>query len=301
MRTAIVTGANGGIGFHAALQLAKGGAHVVLGCRDSARGNEALRRILAQAANANVELMLLDLSSLSSVRSFASQFKEKNPSLDLLVNNAAVMALPERRLSADGYELQFATNHLGHFLLTAELMSHLLKGSSPRVVTVSSIAHRYGKLELDDLQADKNYEGWAAYGTSKLANLLFSFEMARRLEATRLPLLSVAAHPGVAKTNILSSGPQMGRKVFRTYLSEFFTNLFAQTDAQGALPILHACNNPAVKNGDYYGPDGFMEVAGSPRKVAAKPHAHDAELAKKLWAISESLTGTTLLSGKDSL
>lgn len=295
MRTAIVTGANGGIGFHTALQLAKDGAQVVLGCRDSTRGNEAVKRIVAQAPNAHVMLMLLDLSSLSSVRSFASQFKENYPNLDLLINNAAVMALPERKLSADGYELQFATNHLGHFLLTSELMSHLLQGSSPRVVTVSSIAHRYGKLILHDLQAEKNYEGWAAYGASKLANLLFSFEMARRLSASRIPLLSLAAHPGVAKTNILSSGPQMGRKVFRTYISEFFTNLLAQTDAQGALPILAACNDPTAENGDYYGPDGIMEIAGAPRKVEARPHARDAELAKKLWAVSESLTGTTLL------
>ncbi len=296
MRTAIVTGANGGIGFHAALQLAKDGARVVLGCRDRARGNDAIKRILEQAPNANVELMLLDLSSLNSVRSFASQFKDKNPSLDLLVNNAAVMALPERTLSADGYELQFATNHLGHFLLTAELLPLLLQGSSPRVVTVSSIAHRYGKLKLDDLQAEKNYEGWAAYGTSKLANLLFSFEMARRLNNAGLPLLSVAAHPGVAKTNILSSGPQMGRKVFRTYLSEFFSNFFAQTDAQGAQPILYACNDSAVQNGDYYGPDGFMELTGAPRKVEARAHARDLEQARQLWTLSESLTGTTLLS-----
>lgn len=296
MRTAIVTGANGGIGFQTALQLAKSGARVVLGCRDSGRGNEALKRIATQAPNAHVELMILDLSSLSSVRSFALQFKNSFPSLDLLVNNAAVMALPDRKLSADGYELQFATNHLGHFLLTSELLSHLRQGSSPRIVTVSSIAHRYGKINFDDLHAEKMYEGWAAYGASKLANLLFSFELARRLKANQIPLMSLAAHPGVAKTNILSSGPQMGRKVFRTYVSEFFTNFLAQTDEQGALPVLYACNDPAVQNGDYFGPDGFMEISGSPRKAEAKPHARNAELAKKLWLASESLTGTALLS-----
>lgn len=290
MRTAIVTGANGGIGFHTALQLAKEGALVVLGCRDSVRGNDALKRIMAEAPNASVELASLDLSSLSSVRSFATQFKDRNASLDLLVNNAAVMALPKRTLSADGYELQFATNHLGHFLLTAELMPHLLKSSSARIVTVSSIAHRYGKLLLEDLQAEKNYEGWSAYGTSKLANLLFSFELARRLKNAGHPQMSVAAHPGVAKTNILSSGPQMGRKVLRTYVSEFFSKFLAQTDAEGALPIIYACNDPKVQNGDYYGPDGFMELTGHPKKVAAKPNASDVELAKNLWTSSESLT-----------
>lgn len=295
MKTAIVTGANGGIGFHTALQLAKDGVHVILACRDSTRGNEALKKILSQAPNASVELAALDLSKQSSVREFAEQFKAKNLSLDLLVNNAAVMALPERTLSADGYELQFATNHLGHFLLTSELISHLSKGDASRVVTVSSIAHRYGNLNLNDLQAEKNYEGWTVYGTSKLANLLFSFELARRLKQAGLPVLSVAAHPGVAKTNILASGPQMGRKVLRTYVSEVFAKFFAQTDARGALPIIYACNNPNVQNGDYYGPDGFMELTGSATKVAAKARAHDPELAAKLWKASESLTQTALL------
>lgn len=296
MRTAIVTGANGGIGFQTALQLAKDGAHVVLGCRDSAKGNDALKRIMAQAPNATVELGILDLSNLSSIRSFAAQFQEKNSQLDLLVNNAAVMALPERRLSQDGYELQFATNHLGHFLLTAELLPHLLKVADARIVTVSSIAHRYGKLNLDDLQGEKRYEGWAAYGTTKLANLLFSFELARRLDKAALPQLSVAAHPGVSKTNILASGPQMGRKVLRTYASEILTQFFAQTDAQGALPVLFACNNPTVKNGDYYGPNGFMELTGSPAKAVAKATARDEELAKQLWNISESLAGTKMFN-----
>lgn len=291
MKTAIVTGANGGIGFHTALQLAKDGVHVVLGCRDAARGNDALKKIVDQHSKASVQLANLDLSNLSSVRSFAAKFKEDNSSLDLLVNNAAVMALPERTLSADGYEMQFATNHLGHFLLTAELMPHLLKSSSARIVTVSSIAHRYGKINLNDLQAEKNYEGWSAYGTSKLANLLFSFELARKLKNAGNSQISVAAHPGVAKTNILSSGPQMGRKVFRTYLSEFFSKYLAQTDAEGALPIIHACLDPGVHNGDYYGPNGFMELTGRPKKVESKANALDEKMAEKLWTISESLTG----------
>lgn len=296
MRTAVVTGANGGIGFHTALQLAKDGVNVILACRDTTRGTDALKKILASAPNASVEMEKLDLSSQSSIHSFSTKFKEKFPSLDILVNNAAVMALPERTLSEDGYELQFATNHLGHFLLTAELMPVLLKSSSSRIVTVSSIAHRYGKLDMTDLQAEKSYEGWSAYGTSKLANLLFSFELARRLKSAGMTQMSIAAHPGVAKTNILSSGPQMGRKVLRTYVSEIFSKFLAQTDAQGALPVIHACNDANVKSGEYYGPDGFMELTGRPSKVTAKANALDPTLAKELWKISESLTGINLLS-----
>ncbi len=295
MKIAIVTGANGGIGFHTALQLAKDGSQVVLACRDHSRGTEALRRILDIVPDAKVELSILDLSSLVSIRNFCSRFVESKPKLDLLVNNAAVMALPSRTLSKDGFEMQFATNHLGHFLLTAELLPALMKAEAPRVVTVSSIAHRYGKIDLADLNAERNYEGWAAYGNSKLANLLFSFELARRTKGAGLPIVSVAAHPGVAKTNILASGPQQGRKVLRTYISEIFASLLAQTDAEGALPIIHASTNSSVSNGEYYGPNGFMEISGMPTRVSAKPHALDEEMAKKLWVASEGMAGVKFL------
>lgn len=295
MKIAIVTGANGGIGFHTALQLAKGGAHVVLACRDYAKGTDTLRRVLDAVPAAKVELAILDLSSLDSVRKFCARFMENNANLDLLVNNAAVMALPKRTLSKDGFEMQFATNHLGHFLLTAELFPHLLKSAAPRVVTVSSIAHRYGKIDLNELNAEKDYEGWAAYGNSKLANLLFSFELARRIKEAGLPILSVAAHPGVAKTNILSSGPQAGRKVLRTYISELFTNFFAQTDAEGALPVIFASEDPSVVNGEYFGPNGMMEVRGTPTRVSARPNALDEEVASKLWSASEAMTQTKFL------
>lgn len=296
MKIAIVTGANGGIGFHTALQLAKDGAHVVLACRDYAKGTDTLRRVLDAVPAAKVELAILDLSSLDSVRKFCARFMENNTNLDLLVNNAAVMALPKRTLSKDGFEMQLATNHLGHFLLTAELFPHLLKSAAPRVVTVSSIAHRYGKIDLNDLNAEKDYEGWAAYGNSKLANLLFSFELARKIKKAGLPILSVAAHPGVAKTNILSSGPQAGTKVLRTYISELFTNLFAQTDAEGALPVIFASEDPSVVNGEYFGPNGMMEVRGVPTRVSAKPNALDEEVASKLWSASEEMTQTKFLT-----
>lgn len=291
-KTAVVTGANVGIGFQTALALAKSGIHVVLACRNQGRALGAMSQIVLQVPQASVEYAILDLSSLGSVKDFASRVKQKFEKIDLLVNNAAVMALPERTLSTEGYEMQFATNHLGHFALTIELMPLLLKSSAARVVTVSSIAHRYGKLDFADLQAEKSYEGWTAYGTSKLANLLFSFELARRASAAALPLMSVACHPGVSQTNILASGPQMGRKVLRTYISEIFARYFAQSAEQGALPVIHACMDEEVKNGDYYGPDGFMELSGMPKRVDAKPLARDEDLARKLWSVSESLTGT---------
>jgi NAD(P)-dependent dehydrogenase (short-subunit alcohol dehydrogenase family) len=292
MTTAVVTGANGGIGYHTALHLARSGAKLILGCRDQVRGADAVLRIMKEVPNSVVELSILDLSSLESVEKFANRLQANNASLDLLVNNAAVMALPQRTLSKDGYEMQFATNHLGHFALTARLMPLLLASPAARVVTVSSIAHRYGKIDFNNLQGEQNYEGWNAYGTSKLANLLFAFELARRAKASGKNLLSLAAHPGVAKTNILASGPQRGPKVLRTYISEIFTQFFAQTDAEGALPVVHACQSPDVQNGDYFGPDGFAEVSGKPTKVQAKPHALEEDTAKKLWDISEQLTHT---------
>lgn len=298
-KTAVVTGANGGIGFHCALQLAKSGADVILACRDQRRGSDAILRILEYLPDAKLELSILDLSSLESVQKFAERLLESKSCLDLLVNNAAIMALPQRMLSKDGFEMQFATNHLGHFALTSLLMPLLLESPAPRVVTVSSIAHRYGKLNFGDLQSEKGYEGWKAYGTSKLANLLFSFELARRASAAGLPLLSLAAHPGLSKTNILASGPQMGRKALRTYLSEMLVPILAQTDQQGALPIVYACTNETVQNGDYYGPDGFMELTGAPRKVAARANALDLKSAEQLWAASEELSGTRIkLGGK---
>lgn len=295
MKTAVVTGANGGIGYNTALELAKSGAKVILACRDQKKGREAILRIMTAVPSAKIELSILDLSSLESVQKFSNRLAETESSIDLLVNNAAVMAVPKRMLSKDGYELQFATNHLGHFALSAQLLPLLLNASAPRIVTVSSIAHRYGNVNLDDLQSERSYEGWNVYGTTKLENLLFAYELARRCEAAGLPLLSLAAHPGVAKTNILASGPQMGGKTLRTFVSEIFAQFFAQTDAQGALPIIYACTNANVKNGDYFGPDGFMQLNGNATKVESTPKSHDEDLAKKLWAISEKLSNTTFL------
>lgn len=294
-KTAVVTGANVGIGYNTSLTLAKQGYRVILACRDSAKASGALRQIVGEVQDADVEFSLLNLASLSSIEKFSQRLLSAQGKIDLLVNNAAIMAIPKRILSEDGFEMQFATNHLGHFALTAKLMPLLLKSGNARVVTVSSIAHRYGKLNFDDLQGTRRYEGWSAYGTTKLANLLFAFELARRSTAQNLPLTSVAAHPGVSKTNILNNGPRMGMPSLRTYVSDIFASIWAQTDAEGALPIIHASIDESVSNGDYFGPDGFMQISGKPVSVKSSPQSHDEQLAQRLWDKSEELLKLKLL------
>lgn len=298
-KTAVVTGANCGIGLNTTLKLAEQGYGVTLACRDAGRAAGAMRLIMSRIPEAQIEFSLLDLSSLSSVQKFAERFLAANSKLDLLVNNAAVMAIPGRSLSEDGFEMQFATNHLGHFALTARLMPALINSAQARVVTVSSIAHKYGKLDFSDLHGESRYEGWSAYGTTKLANLLFAYEFARRAKECNLSLLSLAAHPGVSRTNILLSGPRMGAKVLRTYLSDVFAAFFAQSDSQGALPVIHACLDQNVRSGDYFGPDGFMEIRGKPVLVQSSQQSRDQALAETLWAKSEELTKLKLLSFTD--
>lgn len=288
---AIVTGANVGIGYHTALHLAKLGMRVTLACRNQQKGECALEQIMTAVPRATVELSIVDLSSLESVRQFAHRTRNNTERIDLLVNNAAVMAIPTRMLSPDGNEMQFATNHLGHFALTGELFGLLSNSSTSRVVSVSSLAHRYGKLDFNDLQKERNYEGWEAYGATKLANLLFAFELDRRCRRRNIPIVSVACHPGVSKTNILSSGPVMGKKVARTYISEMFAQQFAQSDSEGAKPVIHAGTSATVKGGEYYGPDGLFEVRGKPKLVSPIKKAYDLELALKLWDASCELAG----------
>lgn len=289
--TAVVSGANVGIGFNTCLQLSRSGYAVIMACRSESRGAAALEKLRHVHPGANAELEILDLSSLRSVREFAGRMDRRGTPLDLLVNNAAVMAIPERRLSEDGFELQFATNHLGHFALTGLLFPRLLEGRAPRVVTVSSLAHRYGRLNFDDLQFERSYEGWSTYGATKLANLLFAFELDRKCKARGLALKSVACHPGVSNTNILASGPVMGKKAARTYVSEIFASLFAQSDSDGALPVVHASTNSMVKGGEYFGPSGLFEVRGAPGVARAMAAARDQQKAARLWLESEKLTG----------
>lgn len=291
-RAAVVTGANSGLGLHTALELARAGAEVVLAVRDTARGDQAAARIRADVPGADVEVLPLDLADLSSVRTFAETLGGRPGRLDLLVNNAGVMALPYRR-TADGFEMQLGTNHLGHFALTGLLLPRLLAGPAPRVVTVSSLAHRMGKLAWDDLQSERRYRKWMAYGQSKLANLVFALELQRRAEAADLPLLSMAAHPGYAATNLQATGAKMAGNRVSERANAVTNRLIAQSDAQGALPTLYAATALDLRGGSYIGPDGPLESRGHPTRVGRSAAAKDPEVGRRLWAVSEELTGVS--------
>jgi NAD(P)-dependent dehydrogenase (short-subunit alcohol dehydrogenase family) len=284
-RTAIVTGANSGLGLITARELARAGAQVIMACRDTDKG-AAAGSAIENVAPARVEVSALDLSDLASVRGFAERFADRGTGLDLLVNNAGVMA-PPRRLTADGFELQFGTNHLGHFALTAQLIQFMEGPSDARVVTVSSGAHRMGRIDFDDLQGEKRYRRWAAYGQSKLANLLFAFELDRRLRAAGSNIKSLAAHPGYAATNLQSAAAPMPDRLFMA----FSNRVMAQSAEMGALPLLYAATQPGLEGGSYIGPDGFNEMRGYPTVVRARPPAYDEDVASRLWQVSEQLTG----------
>ncbi len=286
----VVTGGNSGIGYEAAIQFARKRAHVVLACRNMDKARPAADRIAALAPGASVEVMALDLSSLASVRSFAEAFKEKNPMLHILCNNAGVMAIPYSR-TADGFEMQFGTNHLGHFALTGLLLDRLIAAGGARVVTVSSGAHRMGTIRFDDLQWEHGYRKWRAYGQSKLANLLFAFELERRAEAARAKLISVACHPGYAATNLQAMGPRMQGSAMMETMMGVANRLFAQSAAMGALPTLYAATAPDLHGGEYIGPNGLGEMWGHPVKVDYSAAAHDTAAGARLWQISEQLTG----------
>jgi NAD(P)-dependent dehydrogenase (short-subunit alcohol dehydrogenase family) len=288
-RTAIVTGANSGIGYHAAAGLAHTGAHVVLACRSEDRGRDALDRLKAAQPRADVELRLLDLADLDSVRDFAQAARDEYPELHLLVNNAGVMAIP-RRETADGFEMQFGTNHLGHFALTGLLMPSLLAADDPRVVTVSSGAHRMGRIHFDDLQARRSYRRWRVYGQAKLANLLFALELKRRAEAAGTPLRSLAAHPGYAATNLQTQSGRMRGNRLDELANVALNKIVAQTDEQGALPTLYAATMD-LPGGTYVGPNGPLELRGAPTVVQPASHARDEKTAARLWEVSEDLTG----------
>jgi NAD(P)-dependent dehydrogenase (short-subunit alcohol dehydrogenase family) len=287
-RIAVVTGANSGIGLVTARELARAGARVVLACRDTEKGTAAAQGISSAVPNAAVEVAALDLSSLASVRAFAERYRSEHASLDLLVNNAGVMA-PPRRETTDGFELQFGTNHLGHFALTGLLLAAMEGRDDARVVTVSSGAHRMGRINFEDLQGARRYRRWGAYSQSKLANLLFAFELDRRLRAAGSPISSVAAHPGYAATNLQFAAPPMGDRM----LMALGNRLLAQSAAMGALPTLYAATYPGLEGGSYVGPDGFMENRGHPKPVGSTAAARDESVAARLWQVSEDLTGVS--------
>lgn len=289
-RQAVVTGANSGLGFQTALALAQHGAALVLACRDQNRGAQALRQLQTLLPAAKLELAPLDLADLSSVRQFAEAYGAKHRRLDLLVNNAGVMAIP-RRQTADGFEMQFGINHLGHFALTGRLLPLLATAPAARVVTVSSNAHRSGRINFADLQSEQHYRRWAVYSQSKLANLLFTFELQRKIDAAGLDLRSVAAHPGFAATNLATAGPRMSGHRLLERLFRAGTRLIGQSAAKGALPTLYAATAEDVPGGAYYGPDGLGEQRGYPKRVSSTSQANDEEVAKRLWQVSEDLTG----------
>jgi NAD(P)-dependent dehydrogenase (short-subunit alcohol dehydrogenase family) len=290
-KTVLITGANSGIGYQAALELARRGAHVLLGVRSAAKGSEALEKLSHAVPGAKAEVAEIDMASLTSIRAFAAGFAARGLALDVLINNAGVMALPQRELTADGFERQFGTNHLGHFALTGLLMPQLLQSTAadaPRVVTVASLAHRNGKIDFANLQSERSYDPWGAYNNSKLANVMFALELDRRARAQHSRLASIPVHPGVSRTNIFSgTGPRDVKKMMVGLLGP----LVSQDDAHGALPTLYAATVPEANGGEYIGPDGFGELKGYPKVVEPRPQAKDVEVARRLWEVSEELTG----------
>lgn len=279
-KIAVVTGANSGLGFETARVLAAKGAHVVLACRNQTKGEAALERIQKAHPEASVQLSSLDLQSLDSIRAFVAAFKQEHARLDILVNNAGIMMTPLNK-TQDGFESQIGTNHFGHFALTGLLIDSLIAAPSARIVSVSSVAHKFGKIDFDNLNAEKSYNKIGAYGQSKLANLLFTYELARWVEAKGLPITVAASHPGWTATNLQNDVGWI----------RFLNPIFAMTPVQGAMPSVYAATADDVKGGEYFGPDGWFEWRGGPTRVKSTKRSHDRDVAKRLWDVSEALTG----------
>ena len=292
-KTFVVTGANSGIGFEACRALAAKGATVVLACRSQEKGRAAVDAIRAQTPGAKLWLERLDLGDLDSVRALASKVLRDHVRLDVLINNAGIMAIP-RLTTKDGFETQIGTNHLGHFALTGLLIGRLVESAPSRVVTVSSMAHTMGEfraLDANDLLLQTGYTKWGAYGRSKLANLLFAYELERRLETRFSSVLSVACHPGYAATNLQAVGPQMTNSTLEKAFMSIGNAVLAQSAAAGALPTLYAATAPDVRGGDYIGPGGPFKMIGAPVKQKSNRASHDTQAASKLWETSVTLTG----------
>lgn len=287
-RSAVITG-TGGLGYQDALALAGAGADVIIAGRNPSKGGEAVANIRRIIPKATVRFEEVDLASLTSVAAFAARMHAERQSLDLLINNAAVMAPPKRQVTSDGFELQFGTNYLGHFALTAQLLPLLRNGRNPRVVNVSSIAARNGAINFDDLQAERGYKPMVVYSQSKLACLMFAFELQRRSDAAGWGLASIAAHPGVSRTELIPNG--VGRNSPLGYLKALLGPILFQSAAQGALPTLFAATSPNARAGGYYGPDKFNELRGAPTVAKSPRQAEDVNVAARLWEVSEQLTG----------
>ena len=307
-RRFFITGANSGVGYAAAVELARHGAMVILACRDLARGEAARRRLQVDAAGPgsaaeDANVVELDLASLESIRDVAEAELSRDEPLHGLINNAGVFSRSKRRETSDGFELQFGTNVLGHFALTCELMPALERGRSahaedaPRVVTVASIAHKRGRIHFDDLQWERRYHGTEAYAQSKLANLMFAFELERRLRQGRFGAKSLAVHPGVARTNLFKIGSSTGLARVGERMVSGTVGLLLSSDKEGALPTLFAATSPEAQGGHYYGPQGFQEMRGGDVGPAEmSPAALDVNAQRKLWEVCEQLTGVGLES-----
>jgi NAD(P)-dependent dehydrogenase (short-subunit alcohol dehydrogenase family) len=289
-KLAVVTGATGGLGLETAIALAGAGAEVVLAARNPRKGAEAEQLIRTRHPSANVRFDLLDLGDLASVTAFADRYLAAGRPIDLLINNAGVMALPKRQSTADGFEMQFGTNYLSHFALTARLLP-LLTAAKARVVQLSSMAHRGGRIRLDDLNYERGYRPWPVYQQSKLAMLMFALELDRRSRANGWGLTSVAAHPGFARTDLITNGPAVDGGALFAWGTSLITPFLSHSAAQGALPTLMAATAPGVAGGQYFGPQGWQEMKGPPGRGKIESQALDAAVAKQLWAASEELTG----------
>ena len=285
-RVAVITGSNTGLGYETAAALAEHGAHVVLAVRNLDKGKDAAARITAKTPRADVALQELDLTSLDAIRAAAQQLRSDLDRIDLLINNAGVMYTP-KSTTKDGFELQFGTNHLGHFAFTGLLLDRLLPVAGSRVVTVSSVGHRIlADIHFDDLQWERRYNRVAAYGQAKLANLLFTYELQRRLASGGTTTIAAAAHPGMSDTELMRNMPAPLLSTF-----ERIGPVVAQNPAMGALPTLRAATDPAAVGGQYYGPDGFAQTRGYPKVVGSSRKSHDADRQRRLWKVSEELTG----------
>ncbi|MFG1399483.1 SDR family oxidoreductase [Roseixanthobacter pseudopolyaromaticivorans] len=287
-RIAVVTG-TGGLGYETALALAAKGGEVVLAGRNAQKGAASVGRIQAAVPGAAIRFEMMDLASLASIAAFGAGMIAAGRPLDLLVNNAAVMSPPDRRETADGFELQFGTNYLGHFALTAHLLPLLRQAPAPRVVNLSSLAHRGGQIDFADLQGAHPYKPWKAYSQSKLAMLMFALELQRRSDAGGWGLMSNAAHPGYARTDLIPNGPGTDR--FLWQINRILQPFVSHSAAAGALPTLFAATAPEAKGAAYYGPDGFYELKGPPKPARIMPQAEDQVVARHLWQVSQDLTG----------
>ncbi|MBA3437195.1 MAG: SDR family oxidoreductase [Thermoleophilaceae bacterium] len=285
-RTAVVTGANSGLGLATTRELARRGARVIMACRSTDKGESAASDIRRQAPEAKLDVRSLDLGSLESIQAFANDLDLEAGRLDLLINNAGIMMTPQQT-THDGFELQLGTNHLGHFALTGLLLDTVQSAEAGRVVTLSSIEHKSGHIEFGDLQSEDGYAPRKAYRQSKLANAIFGVELDRRLRAAGSSTISVLAHPGYSDTNLQTTGPTGPMKA----ILKVGNKLLAQDADTGALPTLYAATAPGVEGGDFYGPDGFKEMRGNPTHVDVIPEARDPGVASRLWDISEELTG----------